>query len=328
MRASRWLGSALALLAAALSLASSGCIEKMLIDGQIDSTRRASASFDTLGDYELARSAAQAGLAQFEGMHALALDNADALFLLAKGWSGYAYGFVEDEMEGAEDAGDEDLAEYHRKRARMAYDRAVFYGLLLLAQKADGFDAAKKSQPVLAHWLAEHFRREDDVPGLFWTGYAWIARADLMKGDDDEGPAFVAELHVGVAMLERAAALDPAFEHFSATVALAAYHARTNLAELAEAKQLFDSALARTQGRSLLVPFTYATKYACVRGDGALYEEMLGRVLQAPDPNPWQRLSNAMAKRRARRWLGRKRAKQECGIDLAARPTRTEAPPP
>ncbi|MDP9002683.1 MAG: hypothetical protein M3O46_21545, partial [Myxococcota bacterium] len=53
----------------------SGCINQILIAGEIESTRRASAAFDTIGDYELARAATQSGLAQFEGMHALAPDN-------------------------------------------------------------------------------------------------------------------------------------------------------------------------------------------------------------------------------------------------------------
>src|SRR5579883_1259104 len=93
--------------AAALSLGTTGCIKKMLTDGQIEATRRASGAFDSLGDYEVARGAAQAGLVQFEGMHGLAPDNEDALYLLAKGWVGYAYGFIEDEIEIAEDSGDD-----------------------------------------------------------------------------------------------------------------------------------------------------------------------------------------------------------------------------
>jgi hypothetical protein len=295
-----------------------GCIKKILTDGEIESTRRGADSLDTVGDYELARGATQAGLAQFEGMHALAPDNLDALFLLAKGWTGYGYGFVEDEMEIAQDAGDEEMADYHRKRARMAYDRAVFYGQRALAEKADGFDQAKKSEQTLSKWLAEHFTSQEDVPNLFWTGNAWVSRVDLMKGDDEEGPSFVAELYVGVAMLERALALDPSFEHFFGLAALGAYHARTNVAELSQSKQMFDAALAKTESRSLIVEFLYATKYACMVGNGALYQEMLARVIDARDPDPWQRLTNAVAKRRAKRWLAKKRAKDECGIDLAA----------
>src|SRR5579872_6205794 len=132
-------------LGAALSLGSTGCIKAMLVNGQIEGTRTASGAFDTIGDYEMARAAAAGGLVQFEGMHKLAPDNSDALFMLTKGWVGFGFGFIEDEVEAAEDAGDDDLADYHRKRARMAYDRAVFYGLQLLGQSADGFDQAKKT---------------------------------------------------------------------------------------------------------------------------------------------------------------------------------------
>ncbi|MGH7297506.1 MAG: TRAP transporter TatT component family protein [Polyangiaceae bacterium] len=301
---------------AALALGSTGCIKSTLTNGQISATREASAAFDTIGDYELARSAAQSGLVQFEGMHVLAPDNTDALFMLTKGWVGYGFGFVEDEMEVAEDAGDTDLADYHRKRARMAYDRAVFYGLQLLAHQADGFDAVKKNELTLAKWLSDNFTSADDAPELFWTGYGWLARVNLMKGDDTEGPAFVADLYIGVAMLERAVALDPSNEHYSGLIALAAYHARTGMAEMDQAKQMLDAALAKTGGANLMVQLNYATKYACMKGDAALYQDMINKVLAAPDPDPHQRLTNAIAKRRAKRWLGRRRVKDACGIDL------------
>jgi hypothetical protein len=301
-----------------LTSVSTGCLKSTLTNGQISATREASAAFDTLGDYELARTAAQSGLVQFEGMHVLAPDNADALYLLVKGWVGYGYAFVEDEMQAAEDAGDDDLADYHRKRARMAYDRAVFYGLELLDQTDHGFSVAKKNEMTLAKWLSDHFTSKDDAATLFWTGYGWIERVDVMKGDDTEGPAFVADLYVGVAMLERAMALDPTVEHYAGFIVLAGYHARTSMAEMDQARQLLDTALAKTEGKNLMVQLNYATKYACMKGDGPLYQDMIGKVLQAPDPDPRQRLSNAVAKRRAKRWLGKRRVKDACGIDLAA----------
>ena len=65
-----------------------------------------------------------------------------------------------------------------------------------------------------------------------------------------------------------------------------------------------------------MVLLNYGTKYACMKGDVALYQDMLNKVLQAPDPDPYQRLTNAIAKRRAKRWLGKKRVKDACGIDL------------
>jgi hypothetical protein len=304
----------------------------MLTDGQISATREAAGALDTVGDYELARSGAQAGLTQFEGMHALAPSNEDALFLLTKGWTGYGYGFIEDELEAAQDARDDDLADYQRKRARMAYDRAVFYGLSVITAHADGFEQARKNEQTLAKWLTDHFTSQSDVPFLFWTAQAWMARVNVMKGDDTDGPAFIADLYVGVAFMERAVAIDPAYEHYSGLVTLGAYHARTGMAELDQAKQLFDTAMAKTEGKSLLVQFNYATRYACMKGDGTVYQDMLNRVLVTPDPDPQQRLENAIAKRRAKRWLGKRRVKDECGLSLtvasAAPPPPPASPPP
>src|SRR5258706_10542577 len=97
----------------ALAFGSTGCIKKMLINGQIEGTRQASGAFDTIGDWDLAYNAASSGIVQFEGMHILAPDNEDGLFLLTKGSTGYGFGFVEDEMEAAEDAGERETADYH-----------------------------------------------------------------------------------------------------------------------------------------------------------------------------------------------------------------------
>jgi hypothetical protein len=304
--------------AAACLFGPSGCIMKVLTDGQITATRQASSAFDTIGDVELARSAAEASFGQFEGMHALAPYNTDALYLLTKTWTGYGAGFVMDEVERAQDANNDAMEEYQRKRARMAFDRAVFYGLQLIGQKAEGFDQAKKNANSLAQWLADHFKSADDAPNLLWTGVAWLSRADVMKGDENEGPAFIAEVYVGVGLVERAVAIDPSAEHYTGLVALASYHARNGMAEPDQAKQILDDAMQKTQGKDLMIPLAYATTYACVKGDAALYQDMLNKVLAAQDPDPFQRLENALAKRRAKRWLGRRRAKDSCGIDVAA----------
>src|SRR5262249_59698816 len=135
-----------------------GCVKKMLINGQIEGTRQASTAFDTIDDWELAYKAASSGIVQFEGMHKLAPDNDDALFLLTKGWTGYGYGFAEDEMEDAQDAGDRDLEEHHRRRAVMAYERAMQYGIELLSHRAKGFDDAKKGEGELKAWLEKNFK--------------------------------------------------------------------------------------------------------------------------------------------------------------------------
>jgi hypothetical protein len=316
-------------LGATLSFGSSGCIMKILTDGQIQATRQASVSFDTVGDVDLARSAAEASFGQFEGMHALAPYNTDALYLLMKTWAGYGAGFVVDEIERAQDKGDDAMEEYQRKRARMAFDRAVFYGLQLMAQTAEGFEGAKKNEMMLTKWLNENFKSVDDAPNLLWTGVAWLSRADVMKGDEDEGPIFIADVFVGVALIQRAVDLDPSVDHYTGLIAMASYHARNGMAEPEEAKKILDMAMAKTEGKSLMVPLAYATTYACVKGDATLYQQMLDKVLNGGDPDPYIRLENALARRRAKRWAAKRRAKEMCGFDVgAAQPSPAPAPAP
>jgi hypothetical protein len=314
--------SFLSVVALSLAVGSTGCIEKMLTNGQIEATRRASGAFDTIGDYELARSAAQAGLVQFEGMHRLAPSNEDALFMLTQGWVGYGFAFAQDDMELAADVGDEVLADYHKKRAKMAYDRAVFYGLEHLSHKDDGFTAARRNEDSIKKWLREKFTDKDDARILFWTGYGWLAKTDLLK----DQPEVVADLFVGVAMIERSVELDPDYMHSSGKLALAAYHARAVVAEMDEAKKLFEAVIAKTQHKSLLPLLTYAQTYACLKADRALYEKLLNEVLSADDPDPDQRLNNAIAKRRAKRYLGKQKM-MDCGMDVSSpAPEKSEKP--
>ena len=285
----------------------------MLLDGQISATRDASGVLDTIGDYEVARGAAKAGLVQFEGMHKLSPNNEDALFSLTQAWVGYGFAFAEDDMEAAQDKGNDDLADYHKNRAHMAYDRSVFYGLELLSHTDKGFTAARKNANTMKAWLKEKFTSQDDVPNLFWTGYAWMARTNLDKDD----PAVVADLYVGEAMMERAVELDPSYNHWNGEVALAAYHVAVQ--NLPEGKKIFELALQKTGRKDLMVQFTYAQTYACQTSDRPLYESLMNEILQAGDTDPDQRLENAIAKRRARRYLGKERM-QACGFDMSAKP--------
>ena len=301
-------------LAVAFGLAfQTGCIKSTLANGQISATREAAGAFETIGDYELAKSAAMAGMVQFEGMHKLAPDNEDALFMLMQGWTGYGYAFAEDDREAAMEAGDDDLAEYHRKRARMAYDRAIFYGVELLTHHDKGWNDARRNDALFKAWLKENFDDKDDAELLLWMGNAWLARVQL---NADE-PALVAELFIGIAFLEQSLRLDPAVQHYSAMTNLGAYHSRTVEAEPVIAKQMYETAIAKTGRKTLIALVSYAKGYACVRAERPLYEKLLNEVLAADDPDPDQRLTNAVAKRRAKRYLGKK-TMMDCGFDMSA----------
>jgi hypothetical protein len=296
---------------AALAFSNVGCIKQMLLDGQISATRDASGVLDTIGDYEIAAGAAKAGVVQFEGLHYLAPSNEDALFSLTQSWVGYGFAFAEDDMEAAIDKGNDDLAEYHKRRAHMAYDRAVFYGVELLSHSDKGFDSAKKNASLMKIWLKQNFTSKDDVGTLFWTGYGWMARTNLDKDD----PAVVAELFIGQSMVERAVELDPSYNYYSGEIALAAY--QVAMMNLVEGKKLFEATLQKTQRKNLMVQFTYAQTYACETSDRALYESLMKEIIEAGDVDPKERLTNAIAKRRARRYLGKSRM-QACGFDMSS----------
>jgi hypothetical protein len=299
-------------LAGALALGNSACIKTILLNGQISSTRIGAGAADTIGDYELARAASSAALLQFEGMHRLGPDNEDALYLLMRGWAGYGYAFTMDDYEAANLADDDKLAEYHKKRTKLAFDRSIAYGIELISKKATGFDEATKNADTIKAWLKKEFEDKADAENLFWLGGAWLARVNLLKDE----PAYVAKLYVGVAILERSRELDPTYLAYSATATLGAYHARSAMAELDEAKKLLDEALEKTKHAALGIQLNYA-KYACAKADQALYEKMLNEIINSDDPDPTQRLSNTVAKRRAKRGLT-KAGMEECGFTASS----------
>src|SRR5258708_19481336 len=101
---------------AVIAVATLGCIKTTILNGQIKGTRDGSVAIDTLSDFEVARSIAYAGLGQFEGMHELAPDNEDALFLLTKGWTASTFAFIDNDYEQAVDAAHEIPAHSHPPR--------------------------------------------------------------------------------------------------------------------------------------------------------------------------------------------------------------------
>jgi TRAP transporter T-component len=298
-----WRSWAMAVVAVAIF----GCVKTAILNGQIKGTRDGSVAIDTLSDYEVARTIAYAGLGQFEGMHELAPDNEDALFLLTKGWTATTFAFIEDDYEMAVDAEDDARAEYHRARARGAYDRAIQYGIALLEMRARGFDKAKNNVASMKRYLTQFYK--SDALNLLWVGTAWLGKANIAKDD----PAVVAELHVGEALLERSIELDETLAYGGGRMALGAYHARTAMAELDASLKHFLRAIELTRGNALLPKFTMAKTYYCMKGDKASYEKTLREVVDASDVLPEQRLQNAIAKRKARRYLSKSRM-ASCGF--------------
>jgi hypothetical protein len=298
-------------LVALMGAANLGCIKKLLLDGQLESTRKASAAANTMSDWEVARRATSAGVVQFEGLHFLAPYNEDGLFLLTKGWAGLSFGFIEDELERAQDEYGEDsqAAKYQAQRAVAGYTRSIHYGTKLLDMRNPGFEEAKKNVETMKEWLKGFTEKEVDAEYLFWVGQAWMSRVNMQK----DNPEAVANLFIGVEMVRRSIELDPNYSYGTAHAIMGAYHARSAMAELDLAKKSFERALKISEGKSLLIKFNYASKYYCTKVDKENYVKMMKEIVESPDTIPDLRLQNTIAKRRAQRALSEKRMAR-CGF--------------
>ena len=307
-----WVRRAVSLgLVAFVGLTNTGCIKKLLLDGQIEATRKASVALNTVSDWDIAEKAAYAGIAQIEGMRYLAPDNDDALFMLTRSWASIGVGFIEDHMEQEEDAHGMSSAEYdyQKRRAIAAYERAVFYGIQLLEKKHEGFKAATKNGASIRAYVAQ-FDDKEDAENLFWVATAWLSRINVQK----ENGALVGEAFVGEALLQQSVKLDDTYLYGSAHMTLGAFHARSAMAEMDESKVEFDKALAIGGDKVLLPKVQYAIRYYCLKADKPNYEKLLKEVLAAGDGDPYQRLTNTIAKRKAKRALDKEREMSSCNF--------------
>jgi hypothetical protein len=266
--------------------------------------RRASVAFDEQSDYELARQAAPAFILQFEGVLRVVPDDEDLLFTASKSWSGYAFGFIEDEMQAAEARGDLEEAERLRVRARRMYLRARDLGLRLLEQMASGTQAAARAgSDNLEKFVQREFDDAADAPALFWTGYAWGAAIDISRDD----PTLVADLELARVLVARSVGLDESYEHAAGHTFLGYDNAILSPAiggDPEGGKRHFERALTLTGRKALMVQLNYARSYAAQTQRRDLFVSLLNEVVSAPDeqtdPN---RLANEVARRRAQRLL-------------------------
>lgn len=283
----------------------------VLVDQTLKGARQASASAETIQDFEAARNVAYSGIGTLEGLYSLRNTNPDGLFLLTKAWCGVGQGFIMDDYEAALEREDEIQWKYHQLRARAAFDRAKFFGLRRLKQQADGFDEAARKQTTLRAWLRANIDDPEMAEPLYWLGLSWVSRVSV----DTENAATISELWVGLELLEHVIFLDETVEHGMAHVVLGGFAARSVLGELAEAKKHFDRALELSGGKYLPVQLALAIRYHCTRKDQKSYTAVLRAILDAKDPAPNTRLANVIAQRRARRYLGNRIWQEECGFE-------------
>jgi hypothetical protein len=264
----------------------------------------AAPTYDSESDPVLAEQAAAGNLKMMEGLLEVTPDDAELLLLTSRSFTSYAFGFIEEEVEIADEQYDFETKAALVKRAVGFYERGREYGMRWIAQKRSDFSGAvDRDLDSLAAALQE-FTRED-VPGLFWTAYAWGSIINLQQSE----PARLAELSKVEVMMERIRELDETFFFGGAHLFYGTFYgSRPEMlgGDPARSKKHLERAIEITGGRYLMAKYLLAKFYAVQTQDRELFETTLREIIDAPsDLFPEQRLANELAKRRARRMLER-----------------------
>jgi predicted anti-sigma-YlaC factor YlaD len=287
------LASSLSLLVVALS----GC-KTLAVSFAADAAASSGTTYASDDDPELVRDAAPFGLKTMEGLLEQTPRHEGLLTSLTGGFTQYAYAFVQGEADAADLDGRIAQARAGRDRARKLFLRARGYGLRGLDVRHPGISARLRPGGTdLAKALGEMER--GDVPLLYWTATAWTLA--IANGKTDMG--LVAELPAPVAMMERALALDEAWNEGAIHEYFVAYDASRSAAEGGgpeRAKAHLERALALSMNKKLGPRVSFAEGVLVQRQDRAEFTRVLGEVLRAdPGEVPRYRLANVLAQRRA-----------------------------
>ena len=210
----------------------------------------------------------------------------------ARGFTQYAYAFVQQEAEEAEER---DLAESRRleERARCLYAQARDYGLRGLALGRPDFERVLHVEPRRAVAALP----ASEVPLLYWTAASWAALIALSK----DSPERLAELPVVEALIDRALELDESFGRGAIHTFLISYEPVRQGAPgdpAQRARRHFRRAMELSGGNAAAPLVALAEAVSVPRQERPEFEELLKRALEAPQ----DQLANRVAQRRAR-WL-------------------------
>lgn len=286
-----------ACLAAALALAGCSTVKHAALDQVGNALAGSSAAWASDDDPELVREAAPFSLKLFESLIDARPRHVGLRIAAASGFTQYAYAFVEQDADFAEDASFA-RAEELRARARKLYLRARDHALAGLEVGHAGFAARLRATPEQA--AAELDAEEIEL--AYWCAAPWGAAIALSKDD----PARIAELPVVEALFTRALELDAEWGDgalLSAWIGLESVRAGAGADALERAEQRYRHALELCAGVQASLHVAFAEKVCVQRQDAPAFRAALEKALAIDvDAHLEYRLANVLAQRRAR-WL-------------------------
>jgi hypothetical protein len=295
-----WRGLRVGILAAGLLTLGACDTAKLAADSTAELFGRAAPGIEQHWDYELVGKSFPASIIQLEGLLRVVPDNEVIGLSLVAAYIGYGTGWLEDRVEVADIEDDWEEADHLRGRALVMYTRSWELSKHFLRNRDAGFDdALKGGVDSLQAWVDTVFVEKDDAAILLWAGASLGARINMGMEDMDT----VADLPLAKVILNRSVELDPDFMFMIGKMTMGVLAASEFPPDMDTAKLILDDVLEKTERRNLMVQTSMARYYAVNIGDHKLFRELLQEVIDAGDVLPEARLSNAIARRRAARYL-------------------------
>lgn len=253
-------------------------------------------TFSSDDDPELIRAAVPFSLKLVESLLAESPRHEGLLLAAARGFTEYAYAFVQEDADELEDT-DKVRSTAMRARAAKLYLRARNYGLRGLEVKHPGFAERLKANPKEA--VKE--LKKSEAPIMYWTAIAWgaalAASHDFMM---------LPEIPRFEALIDRVMELDEGFDQGTVHTFLITYEmSRLNAKpdRVAQAKQHFDRAVELGGGNQAGPLVAYAENVLVAQKNKTEFQNMLRQALRMDvNKSPENRELNLAVQRRAR-WL-------------------------
>lgn len=278
-----------------------GCsIRKIAVKKLGDALAESGATFASDNDPELVKDALPFSLKLIESLLAESPRHRALLLAACSDFTQYAYAFVKEEADETEPQNFA-LAMQMRARARNLFLRARDYGIRGLETTHPGFRAVLVKDPLSAAKTA----KAADVPLLYWTAASWGLAITMSKDEPD----LIADQPVVEALVDRALALDEAFDRGAIHSFLISYEPARQGAEgdpLDRARKHFDRAMQLSGGYQAGPLVSLAESVSLARQDRREFQSLLEQALKVDvDAKPEYRLANLIMQRRARWLLGR-----------------------
>jgi hypothetical protein len=277
-------------------------INRIVVNHTASILVKAMPAFEKETNIEFAEQSIGAHLKLIEGLLELEPDNSELLLLVARGYTLYTFGFVEEKIDVADKQNNDKEKNELILQASDFYSRAQKYGFKSIFQSHSKiYNVIEKGLDELSSEL-KTFKRKD-VPELFWTAFAW-GRLIYLKQNE---PALLASLPKVELIMQRVLELDESYYFGGVHLFYGAYYGGRPVmfgGDLMKAKQHLQRAVDISQGRFLMAKLLFAQYYAIPVQDRELFEITLQQIISAP-PNlfPEQSLTNQLAKKRAKRWI-------------------------